>query len=104
MMLLAPRSGLRASAATSRPASRRRTNFSKPKKAAEAANRAKDEFLATMSHELRTPLGIILGYLEILLDRGVGELSPPQKEILKKLDRNSRALFELISMVLNVSR
>ena len=74
------------------------------KEAAEAANRAKDEFLATMSHELRTPLGIILGYLEILLDGGVGELSPPQKEILKKLDRNSRALFELISMVLNVSR
>jgi signal transduction histidine kinase len=74
------------------------------KEAAEAANRAKDEFLATMSHELRTPLNIILGYLEILLDGAVGELSPPQKDILNKLDRNSRTLFELISMVLDVSR
>ena len=57
-----------------------------------------------MSHELRTPLGIILGYLEILLAGGVGELSPPQKDILQKLDRASGALFELINMVLNVSR
>jgi signal transduction histidine kinase len=57
-----------------------------------------------MSHELRTPLGIILGYLEMLLDGAVGELAPPQKDILKKLDRNSRALFELMSMVLDVNR
>ena len=74
------------------------------KEAAEAANRAKDEFLATMSHELRTPVGIILGYLEILLDGAVGELAPAQRDILKKLDRNSHALFELINMVLDVNR
>src|SRR5262249_27339121 len=33
---------------------------------AEAANRLKDQFLATLSHELRTPINVILGYLQIL--------------------------------------
>jgi PAS domain S-box-containing protein len=74
------------------------------KEAAEAADRLKSEFLATMSHELRTPLNIILGYTDMLIEGGVGELPSPQLDILRRIDRNSRVLFDLISMVLDLNR
>ena len=41
---------------------------------AEAANRLKDQFLATLSHELRTPINVILGYLQILLAGEIAQL------------------------------
>jgi signal transduction histidine kinase/CheY-like chemotaxis protein len=69
---------------------------------AELANRMKDEFLATLSHELRTPLTSILGWLRMLQD---GTLSREHADrALTVIDRNARALAQLIEDLLDVSR
>jgi PAS domain S-box-containing protein len=69
---------------------------------AEAANRAKDEFLAVVSHELRTPLAPILGFVEILREDG---LNPPgARAALATIERNARSLSHLIDDLLDVSR
>ena len=71
---------------------------------AEAANRAKAEFLAAMSHELRTPLNAIGGYAE-LIEMGVrGPVTPEQAEDLRRIRRSQRHLLALISDILNFSR
>ena len=69
---------------------------------AEAANRAKDEFLATVSHELRTPLGAILGWARILRH----QTSDPQTTArgLEAIERNATAQAQLIEDILDVSR
>lgn len=69
---------------------------------AEAANRAKDEFLAVVSHELRTPLSPILGFLEILLEDPVA--TSEQRMALATIERNARSLSLLIDDLLDVSR
>lgn len=76
----------------------------KAKEAAETADRAKTEFIATLSHELRTPLSIILGYIELLLDEGFGEVPVKQQDVLSRVQLNSRQLLELISGLLDLSR
>lgn len=69
---------------------------------AEAANRMKDEFLATLSHELRTPLNAMLGWTQLLTSRKFDENTTARA--LETLDRNTKLLATLIDDVLDVSR
>ena len=68
---------------------------------AEAANRTKDEFLATVSHELRNPLNAILGWAKLLLHR---DLPDDVHRHLATIERNARAQARLIEDVLDISR
>ncbi|MEH1867574.1 MAG: PAS domain S-box protein [Nostoc sp.] len=69
---------------------------------AEAANRMKDEFLATLSHELRTPLNAILGWTQLLRNRKFDQATTARA--LETIERNTRSLAQLIEDVLDVSR
>ena len=69
---------------------------------AQAANRAKDEFLATLSHELRTPLNAILGWSRLLAS---GSLDPDAaRHAIDVIDRNTRLQAQLIEDLLDISR
>lgn len=70
---------------------------------AEAANRAKDEFLAAVSHELRTPLTAILGWASMLRDGMVRDPST-EARALEAIERGAKALAQLIDDLLDVSR
>jgi PAS domain S-box-containing protein len=72
------------------------------RQAAEAANRAKDEFLATLSHELRTPLSPILGWVRLLRSGDLDEAAGARG--LEVIERNVRAQTQLIEDLLDVSR
>jgi signal transduction histidine kinase/ActR/RegA family two-component response regulator len=69
---------------------------------ASAANRAKDEFLATLSHELRTPLNVVLGWVGMLRHGALGQ--ERAKQALEIIERNARQQAELIDDLLDVSR
>jgi two-component system phosphate regulon sensor histidine kinase PhoR len=68
-----------------------------------SVDQAKSDFVATVSHELRTPLTSITGYMEMLLDRDLGELSAEQERTLEKVSRNAVRLQDLIEDLLTLS-
>ena len=68
----------------------------------DAANRAKEDFLATLSHELRTPLNAMLGWTRLLR---MGRLDAPAMErALETIERNAHLQEQLIADILDVSR
>ena len=71
---------------------------------AEAANKAKTQFLHAMSHELRTPLNAIGGYVD-LIDMGIrGDVTPEQRVDLARIRSNQKHLLTLISQVLDLAK
>jgi signal transduction histidine kinase/ActR/RegA family two-component response regulator len=69
---------------------------------AEAANRAKDQFLAVVSHELRTPLGAILIWTQLLRQETVDEATVSRA--LGIIERSTKTLAQLLDDLLDVSR
>jgi signal transduction histidine kinase len=68
------------------------------------ASALKSEWVGAISHELRTPLNAMLGYLEMLLDGALGDVTAPQDDALRRTQQYAFGLLEMITAVLDLNR
>jgi PAS domain S-box-containing protein len=68
------------------------------------ADKVKSEFLSVMSHELRTPLNVIMGFISVMRDKGLGDLTSEQEKVLDKVKMQAAVLLSMINSVMEATK
>ena len=72
--------------------------------AARRSSQAKSESLNYLSHEVRTPLTFITGYVQLMLEGAMGEITPPMRQALTVINQRSQAAVSLMSDVMSLEQ